>query len=117
MVGAAGDSSLRVIQSEGDQGTVLRVGKVGFLAAPEADCVGPQLAGGLLVDGRCFLPTAVIQSESVATLHRLPLSLGSWAIHCVDLVRKGRNMFPCAVEFGVLHGRALAEFQIENSRQ
>jgi hypothetical protein len=98
------------IQSTNDTGTIVMVAKVGFLLATDADCKNAKVSAERSPNGKCMLPTAMIEDRKKATLHRLPTELASWAMDVVALARAGRNQLPAKVEFGRIDGRVYAEF-------
>jgi hypothetical protein len=103
------------VQSESGDGVVLDVVKVGFLRASPNDCQRAGVSASTVIDGGCFLPTAVINSNGKSILHRLPVGLAEWVIDCVAIARTGRKPLPSEVEFGELAGRLYAEFVLPQS--
>jgi|SRR5271155_5353677 len=101
------------VRSEREEGSVVTVLKVGFLAVSPTDCAASRVSAPVLASGKCILPTAVIDSNGEPLLHRLPIGLANWVIDCVALARTGERLFPTQVEFGALHGNHYADFQLK----
>jgi len=102
---------LPAIDSPQELGTTYMVRKVGFLIVPEAG-LPPELSSAERQGNKRLLPTAVVDFDGEATLCRLPLALSGWAQYCVGAAHTVTNPFPSEVEFGVLRGRAYAEFKL-----
>jgi hypothetical protein len=102
---------LPAIESPDQQGSTYMVKKVGFLAVPESELTNDLRAAKAELDRR-LLPTAVVDFNGQDTLCRLPLGLSDWAQYCVGAALSLTNPFPSEVEFGVLRGRAYAEFKL-----
>jgi hypothetical protein len=97
------------IQSTNDTGTIVMVAKVGFLLATDTDCKKAKISAERGPNGKFMLPTAMIQDQEKAALHRLPTELAPWVMDAVALAHAGRNQFPTKVEFGRFNGRVYAE--------
>lgn len=102
---------MKAIADEGEKGSVYRVLKAGFYSAryAELDDAGVNRPDG---DGVLPLPTVTVEEEGGPRLYRLPDKLNGWAYDNVAIGVSGVRLFPCDVEFGVLHGRPYAEFVV-----
>jgi hypothetical protein len=98
---------LPVLQSPHDEGTVLTVLDVSFLAVDERDCSNSRINAHKFLAGKVLLPTATVDFAGERTLCRLSVDLSDWAF--VMSTRTRVDHFPCSVEFGVLRGRTYAE--------
>jgi hypothetical protein len=96
-----------VLQSPHDEGTVLTVFDVSFLAVDEGDCLKSGISAHKCRAGKVLLPTSTVDFAGERTLCRLSVDLSDWAF--VMSARTGADHFPCSVEFGVLRGRTYAE--------
>jgi hypothetical protein len=63
------------IRSERDDGAVVTVLKVGFLAVSQEDCRKAGVTAPVVTGGKCFLPTAVVDLEASPLLHRFRRSM------------------------------------------
>ncbi len=100
---------LPVLKSEREKGTIYTVHKVGFFAVSRDECRKRNVQAVSAPDGKCILPTALLEFAGEKTLCRLPIDLAPWGEHSVAMAHSGMNPFPCGVEFGRLQGRAYAE--------
>jgi hypothetical protein len=57
-----------------------------------------------------ILPSVVVDQERSRRRLRLPLQLSAWALDVAALGLAGHFTFPTDIEFGILDGRAYAEF-------
>ncbi len=96
-----------VLQSPHDEGTVLTVLDVSFLAVDERDCSNLDISAHKCRAGKALLPTVTVDFAGQRTLCRISVDLSDWAF--VMSTRTRADHFPCTVEFGVLRGRTYAE--------
>lgn len=101
-----------IVRAGSEKGTAYTVHKVGFLGAPLADCRASGLVVAAGPGGKCVLPTAVVEFDNEKHFCRLPVELGPWVLHCVELSHMGALAWPSRIEFGVLNGKTYAEFLV-----
>ncbi len=59
--------------------------------------------------GKMEQPHITVEDNNQVECYLLPLELLNWTIYCVSLSRKGSNVFPSQVKFGVINNQYYAE--------
>ncbi|WP_431685767.1 hypothetical protein [Hahella sp. NBU794] len=106
----------RADYSRGISGVVLDVEEVSFCAVSKYECEQAGLNAESTPGGRRVLPVITVREAGDYEVYRLPLSLTSWAIMVVSLIKMGRKVLPSKVEFGEVQEQLIAKVESLTNR-